>query len=275
MLCCGCQCIIASLLFWQDHATAACKGFALRRFVHDVQVQAELGPGHINLINVYELILSDDYLGLVMEYAQGGSLTAHVAERWGTATAGKLVMDEDEARYFFRVSILINLCGLSKPPQGLACSAATEAKDMLCHEHAADCLTTDAECRVGAESVYHVCAAIHSRCGLLPQAQHHTQVREGRWELFTHDCQVHHGIIVLHNDAVKRACECIERAWPGIASESSPSPSVGKQVVKRYCVCRDLKLDNTLLDGQKPPFLKICDFGFASHFDAKLTEHLG
>lgn len=69
-----------------------------------LQVQTELGPGHINLINVYELILSDDYLGLVMEYAQGGSLTAHVAERWGTATAGKLVMDEDEARYFFRVS---------------------------------------------------------------------------------------------------------------------------------------------------------------------------
>lgn len=76
---------------------------APRSPVHDVQVQAELGPGHINLINVYELILSDDYLGLVMEYAQGGSLTAHVAERWGTASAGKLVMDEDEARYFFRV----------------------------------------------------------------------------------------------------------------------------------------------------------------------------
>lgn len=39
--------------------------------------------------------------------------------------------------------------------------------------------------------------------------------------------------------------------------------------------CRDLKLDNSLLDDQKPPFLKICDFGFASHFDANLTEHLG
>ena len=78
-------------------------GWHRDRPLHDAQVQAELGPGHINLINVYELILSDDYLGLVMEYAQGGSLTAHVAERWGTASAGKLVMDEDEARYFFRV----------------------------------------------------------------------------------------------------------------------------------------------------------------------------
>lgn len=124
--------------------------------VREITVQAELGPGHINLINVYELILSDDYLGLVMEYAQGGSLTAHVAERWGTATAGKLVMDEDEARYFFRQFI--------------------HAVD-YCHKHNT-----------------------------------------------TH---------------------------------------------------RDLKLDNSLLDGQKPPFLKICDFGFASHFDRKLTEHLG
>lgn len=26
---------------------------------------------------------------------------------------------------------------------------------------------------------------------------------------------------------------------------------------------RDLKLDNTLLDGSSPPFIKICDFGFA------------
>jgi hypothetical protein len=27
--------------------------------------------------------------------------------------------------------------------------------------------------------------------------------------------------------------------------------------------CSDMKLDNTLFDGQKPPFIKICDFGFA------------
>lgn len=28
-------------------------------------------------------------------------------------------------------------------------------------------------------------------------------------------------------------------------------------------VGRDMKLDNTLFDGQHPPFIKICDFGFA------------
>ena len=87
-----------------ENCSTGCHAQDPEAVVAMLQVQTELGPGHINLINVYELILSDDYLGLVMEYAQGGSLTAHVAERWGTATAGKLVMDEDEARYFFRVS---------------------------------------------------------------------------------------------------------------------------------------------------------------------------
>ena len=29
---------------------------------------------------------------------------------------------------------------------------------------------------------------------------------------------------------------------------------------------RDLKLDNTLLDGHKPPWVKLCDFGFAKHW---------
>lgn len=43
-----------------------------------------------------------------------------------------------------------------------------------------------------------------------------------------------------------------------------------KQIVHAvdYChrhrvVHRDLKLDNTLLSAHNPPFVKICDFGFA------------
>ena len=42
---------------------------------------------------------------------------------------------------------------------------------------------------------------------------------------------------------------------------------------------RDLKLDNTLLDNQNPPFIKICDFGFARHLNAnnlyRTKSHLG
>ncbi len=64
----------------------------------------DLGPGHINLINVYEAILTPDHLGIVMEYAEGGALTAYVAERWGSAQPGGLILKEEEARFFFRVS---------------------------------------------------------------------------------------------------------------------------------------------------------------------------
>jgi serine/threonine-protein kinase SRK2 len=32
--------------------------------------------------------------------------------------------------------------------------------------------------------------------------------------------------------------------------------------------CRDLKLDNTILDHRDPPRLKLCDFGFAKAWAA-------
>ena len=41
---------------------------------------------------------------------------------------------------------------------------------------------------------------------------------------------------------------------------------------------RDLKLDNTLLDGADPPCLKLCDFGFAARLSPALDRafsHLG
>ena len=41
--------------------------------------------------------------------------------------------------------------------------------------------------------------------------------------------------------------------------------------------CRDLKLDNTLLDDSQPPVLKICDFGFAKDWteSANMYTHIG
>ena len=42
--------------------------------------------------------------------------------------------------------------------------------------------------------------------------------------------------------------------------------------------CRDLKLDNTLLDDSNPPLLKLCDFGFAKTWDAEdanMYTHIG
>ncbi|PNH05264.1 Serine/threonine-protein kinase SRK2E [Tetrabaena socialis] len=35
---------------------------------------------------------------------------------------------------------------------------------------------------------------------------------------------------------------------------------------------RDLKLDNTLLDNHEPPWLKLCDFGFAKHWQEAVTR---
>lgn len=43
-------------------------------------------------------------------------------------------------------------------------------------------------------------------------------------------------------------------------------------------MCRDLKLDNTLLDGSHPPRVKLCDFGFAKCFqkgDANMFTLIG
>lgn len=67
-----------------------------------LQTQTDLGPGHINLINVYELFLTDECLGLVMECAQGGSMTTFVGDRWQASNKNDLLLQEDEALYFFK-----------------------------------------------------------------------------------------------------------------------------------------------------------------------------
>ena len=55
----------------------------------------------MNLINVFEAILTPRHLGLVMEVADGGSLTTSVAQQASGAPRGQLVMPEEEARYYF------------------------------------------------------------------------------------------------------------------------------------------------------------------------------
>lgn len=70
-----------------------------------MQIQAQLGEGHISIVNAKEAILTEKHLALVMEYAPGGSLTAYVSQRWQHATHTGLFLGEDEARYFFRVGI--------------------------------------------------------------------------------------------------------------------------------------------------------------------------
>ena len=69
-----------------------------------LQIQANLGEGHVNIINAFEAVLTETHLALVMEYAACGSLTSYVANRWQVAQHTGLFLSEDEARYFMRVS---------------------------------------------------------------------------------------------------------------------------------------------------------------------------
>lgn len=48
---------------------------SLGLMVAGMQIQAELGEGHVNIIEAKEIILTDRHLCLVMEYAAGNSLT--------------------------------------------------------------------------------------------------------------------------------------------------------------------------------------------------------
>mmetsp|Transcript_36715 Transcript_36715/g.108271 ORF Transcript_36715/g.108271 Transcript_36715/m.108271 type:complete len:446 (-) Transcript_36715:145-1482(-) len=121
----------------------------------EIMIQAELGDGHVNLVSAQSVIVTDTHLGIVMEYAAGGTLTDYVQARWETSDLrGGLFLSEDEARYFFKQYI-----------------SAVE------YLHA------------------------------------------------------HH---VAH---------------------------------------RDLKLDNVVLDGHTPPWVKVCDFGFAKRWDVQANMH--
>jgi hypothetical protein len=85
-----------------------------------LQIQADLGEGHFNVINAKEVLLTEENLALVMEYAAGGSLTSYVSERWQHAQQTGLFLSEDEARYFFRVRL--SLRRLIPGPTWLACA---------------------------------------------------------------------------------------------------------------------------------------------------------
>ncbi|BDA43928.1 Serine/threonine-protein kinase SRK2H [Coccomyxa sp. Obi] len=70
--------------------------------LREIMIQANLGEGHVNVINAKEALLTESHLALVMEYAACGSLTGYVANRWQAAQHSGLFLQEDEARYFFR-----------------------------------------------------------------------------------------------------------------------------------------------------------------------------
>ena len=83
-----------------------------------LQIQTELGDSHINIVNALEVIVTSTNLALVLEYAQGGSLTHYVGQRWQHAQHTGSFLSEDESRYLFRVrSLPLVLCGHCKRSQ--------------------------------------------------------------------------------------------------------------------------------------------------------------
>ncbi|KAJ9514865.1 kinase-like domain-containing protein [Haematococcus lacustris] len=124
----------------------------------EIKLQSELGEGHQNIITPEEVVLTSHYLGLVMEFAPGGSLTHYITQKFRECRGVGLLVPEDEARYLFKQIVM--------------------AVD-YCHRH--------------------------------------------------------------------------------------------------HVVHRDLKLDNTLLSGHNPPYIKLCDFGFARGWgeDSHFTTVIG
>ena len=72
--------------------------------VFALQIQARVCEGHVSLVRLENAVLSHSHLGLVMEYASGGSLTQYVMRRHGTRDKRNgLYLTESEARFIFKV----------------------------------------------------------------------------------------------------------------------------------------------------------------------------
>lgn len=114
----------------------------------------------MNVIEAKEVLVTHTHLALSLEYAAGGSLTSYVADRWQHSQHSGLFLSEDEARYFFRVSMQYSK-GATIPTIGAAYLLSS--------------LETVCACR----SQLNLCvrpAAIHWGRGILPSALGSPQV---------------------------------------------------------------------------------------------------
>jgi serine/threonine-protein kinase SRK2 len=69
--------------------------------LQEIELQSRLGEGHLNIVSSNFALLTDKHLGILMEYASGGSLTQYVTDRFPKTGQG-LFLTEEETRYFFR-----------------------------------------------------------------------------------------------------------------------------------------------------------------------------
>ena len=140
-----------------------------------LQIQAELGEGHVNIIEAKEVLLTESHLALVMEYAAGNSLTGYVADKWQHAQHTGLFLSEDEARYFFRVSTRLKPAASQPVAECKVLSSEPEDAN-YCGSLCVGVLPLDLRGPC-------VPAAIRQRGGVLPCAQRRSQVRAVRYAL--------------------------------------------------------------------------------------------
>ncbi|GAX78594.1 hypothetical protein CEUSTIGMA_g6033.t1 [Chlamydomonas eustigma] len=74
----------------------------VQAMIREIQLQSELGEGHVNIISAEELVLTSHYIGLVIEWAPGGSLTDLITNKFNECQGVGLLMPEHEVRYLFR-----------------------------------------------------------------------------------------------------------------------------------------------------------------------------
>lgn len=72
---------------------------------NEIVLQSSIGEGHDSIVQARSVILTETHICLFMDFISGGTLADLVHDKAAVKQPGKLVMDEDEARYIFRVRI--------------------------------------------------------------------------------------------------------------------------------------------------------------------------
>ncbi|PHT68186.1 hypothetical protein T459_27673 [Capsicum annuum] len=81
-------------------------------------------------------------------------------------------------------------------------------------------------------------------------------------------------LVSLVDTLDERICSIIDEKiqWETINHRSPRHPNIIR--FKEQVCHRDLKLENTLLDGSPAPWLKICDFGYSKRYESSSNNNL-
>ena len=158
-----------------------------------MQIQANLGEGHVNIINAFEAVLTETHLALVMEYAACGESHELRGQQMAGCTAYRLVSFRGRGPLFHEgkphiaskssthtLCVVVEACCGRQGSFGLlswslflmaSCCSTPQIVSPL-----VGCVSIGIKCLMSILILLVVCAAIHTCCRLLPQAQCSAQV---------------------------------------------------------------------------------------------------